>query len=243
MRATFIFCSLYLGSASIASTTSLSSTSLSSTSLSSSSSTTPTPPTLAESFSINFTETFAGFPAPPTSGAWFYDYPQKLWRADHHAPNSNNFCSCVTDALLNLSCSLIFSPGTGTGVAKPGLYVDFPEQPESCCFLCSDSTGCSPLIPAWLANSTYTGNTEDGCSEFCEQGAEAMDCMSFPPTGSMPPCKYMETFSMGAQGTIYHNLSFIRSTYLPGPPDSTLFALRPECSKTCPKTFPDQCGR
>jgi len=230
MRRALFVCGLYLGSASVTITSSLSTT-------------TPSPPSLAQSFSIDFIETFVGFPAPPFStGSWYYDYPQRLWRADHHAPNVNNFCSCVTDSLLNLSCSLIFSPGTGTGVSNPGLYVDFPEKPESCCFLCSDSIGCSPLIPDWLAGSNFTG-TVDNCNEFCEQGAEAMDCMSFPPSGAMPPCKYMETFSMGSQGKIYHNLSFIKSSYTPGPPDASLFALRPECSKSCPKTFPDQCGR
>lgn len=196
-------------------------------------------PILSPSFTINFTETFQNYPgAVPTSGAWFYNYPERLWRADHNEPNSNNFCGCAKDT--NASCSLIFS---GTGTSRAGLYVDFPSFPEACCFLCSDSDGCSPLIPTWLSGANFTRVDDDGCWEYCEAGAVAEDCMSFPPSGAMPPCKYMESISAGGGSIIYHNLTFNASTYVPGPPKASVFELRPECSKNCPNPFPAKCGR
>jgi hypothetical protein len=190
------------------------------------------PPPLAPSFSIRFRETFTGFPAPPTSGAWFYDFPRRLWRADHDAPQSNNFCACALNTTD--SCSLLFTPA--------GLYVDYKDHPQNCCRLCGAAEGCTALSPSWLANGSLVGTTEDGCSEYCEPGDEATaDCMSFPPSGRNPPCKYLEHFSFGAT-TITHNLTFEAQTYVEGPQDPAHFAVRSQCAQPCPNLFPATCG-
>ena len=191
------------------------------------------PPPLPPAFSIRFNETFAGFPAPPTSGAWYYDWAARTWRAEHDAPSANNFCQCASNTTD--SCALIFT-------RDAGMFVDFKTHPEQCCRLCGEAEGCTILSPTWLANGTLVGTTEDGCSEFCEPGDEAAaDCLSYPPSGANPPCKYLETFSFGTS-TVTHNLTFDRQTFVEGPQDPALFAIRSECHKPCPNLFPASCG-
>ena len=191
------------------------------------------PPPLPDSFSIRFHETFAGFPAPPSTGAWMYSYPTRQWRVEHDAPNSNNFCGCASNTTD--SCALIFTRAAG-------LYADFKDHPELCCRLCGEAEGCSVLTPTWLANGTAVGTTEDGCTEYCEAGGEAAaDCMSYPPSGGNPPCKYLETFDFGTTN-VTHNLTFEAQTYAVGPQDPALFAIREQCNKPCPRLFPATCG-
>jgi hypothetical protein len=108
------------------------------------------------------------------------------------------------------------------------MFVDFPQHPSQCCRLCGEAEGCTILAPTWLANGSLAGTTEDGCSEFCVPGDQATaDCLSYPPSGANPPCKYLETFSFGAT-TVTHNLTFERATFAVGPQDPALFAIRSE---------------
>lgn len=211
----------------------------------------PSPPPLPLSFSIQFNETFSGFPAPPSSGAWAYDFPNSLWRADHFAPQSNNFCAC-SDNTTTGSCALLFVPSGPTGAPSPidkgGMFVDFIDAPHECCWMCGSDEGCTPLIPTWLSNNTYTnfGIDDLGCNEFCVPGASAAeDCLSYPIGTAVPqpnvPCKYSETFTFGTT-TILHNLTFRRDTFVPGPPPSSVFKIRDECGKPCRNLFPAQCG-
>ena len=193
---------------------------------------------------MNFSETFSGFPAPPSTGAWYYSYPQRLWRVDHNAPQSNNFCACALNTTD--SCSLLFTPKNYFGL-RGGMYIDFPAHPSQCCRACGADEGCTILKPDWLlSNASFAGVTEDGCSEFCTPGAEAAaDCMSYPPSGLNPPCKYLETFqfrSAHPAATISHNLSFVAASYAEGPVDPTRFAVRSECEQPCPSLFPTTCG-
>ena len=194
----------------------------------------PSPPPLAAAFSINFSETFSGYPAPPSTGAWFYDFNQRLWRVEHHAPNSNNFCSCALNT--SDSCALIFT--------ARGMFADFPDHPEACCRVCGEAEGCSILAPTWLSrNATAAGVTDDGCSKFCEPGAETTgDCLSYAPGLKNPPCKYSESFNFGPGQTVTHNLTFSRASYKEGPQDPARFAVRPSCLKNCPQQFPATCG-
>ena len=191
------------------------------------------PPPLPPSFSIRFNETFAGYPAPPSTGAWFYSWPTREWRAEHDAPNSNNFCQCASNTTD--SCALIFTRAAG-------MFVDYKDHPEQCCRLCGEAEGCTILTPTWLANGSLVGTTEDGCSEYCVPGDQAAaDCLSYPPSGANPPCKYLETFSFGPNN-FTHNLTFFRQTFAEGPQDPALFEIRSECNKPCPKLFPASCG-
>jgi hypothetical protein len=192
----------------------------------------PTPPPLAPSFSVRFRETFTGFPAPPSTGAWYYSFPDRHWRVEHDAPNSNNFCSCALNT--SDSCALLFTPA--------GMYVDFRDHPHQCCRLCGAAEGCTVLSPTWLANGTLQSQPVNGCREYCEPGDEATaDCMSFPPSNTNPPCAYMETFAFGGT-TVTHNLTFEPQTYAEGPQDAALFAVRSECQQPCPNLFPATCG-
>jgi hypothetical protein len=207
----------------------------------------PTPPPLPEAFSIRFNESFSGFPVPPGgSGAWQYDYPRRLWRADHYAPQVNNFCSCA-DNSTTASCALLFVPHGPPGTpyeGAGGLFVDFPNAPASCCWLCGADEGCTPLTPSWLSGGNYSPAGEDaqGCEVFCEAGDQATaDCLSYRP-GSDVPCLYTESFSFGPGQTVVHNLTFQRDTFRPGPPPPDAFRVRQECAKPCPRLFPAQCG-
>jgi len=206
------------------------------------------PPPLPTSFSISFNESFTGFPAAPNTGSWQYDFPRRLWRADHDAPQVNNFCSCANNA-TNASCSLLFVPHGPPGSAyeaRGGLFVDFPSAPSECCWLCGPDEGCTPLKPDWLSAAKYApaGKDARGCEEFCVPGDQAAaDCLSYPPGGGdNVPCLYSETFSFGPGQTVVHNLTFLRETFRPGPPPADAFHVRSECGKPCARLFPAQCG-
>ena len=195
------------------------------------------PPPLPESFSIAFRETFSGFPAPQSTGAWMYDFPAGHWRAEHHAPQTNNFCSCSNNATTD-SCALIFT--------KSGMYVDFYETtPPSCCRLCGEAEGCTPLTPDWLSgnsNKTYIGVDSNGCGEWCVPGDQAAsDCLSYSSQNPKVPCAYSETFDFGST-VVVHNLTFDAASFKPGRPPAAAFALRPDCQKPCTRLFPAQCG-
>ena len=220
------------------------------------------PPPLPVSFSLNFSESWSGFPASPNTGAWLYDYPNQLWRADHNAPQNNNFCSCADNATSD-SCSLIFVPNGPAGATDPriaagGMFVDFPDKPEECCWLCGKDDGCSPLTPDWLSSGPYveTGVDTGGCDIFCIPGASATaDCLSYPPSSSSSsssssskgvsnasiPCLYTENFSFSGTA-IVHNLTFHKETFVPGPPPRDVFNVRAECGKPCKNLFPASCG-
>ena len=202
----------------------------------------PPPPPMAPAFTVNFTETFSGYPAPPTTGAWYYDWPRRLWRADHNAPQNNNFCSCANNA-TTAACSLLFVP-VAPGHPDGGLFAEFPDAPGDCCRLCGPAEGCTPLMPTWLsasARKTYAGLDARGCGTWCEPGDEAAaDCMSFGAK-SRGACLYTETFRFG-QTAVVHNLTFDLSTYVEAAPPAALFAVRPACSKPCPRLFPATCG-
>jgi hypothetical protein len=208
----------------------------------------PRPIPLATEFSVEFAETFAGFPAAPTTGAWFSDYPRGLWRAEHRSPQANNFCACA-DNTTTASCALVFVPDRNAPSALPeGMYVDFfDSSPASCCRLCGAAEGCTPLRPDWLSASpslAYAGVDGVGCDRWCVPGDSAnVDCMSFARGGgSRMPCQYFELFEMGPAGNITHNLTIVADTYAEGPQGDDLFALRPECNKPCAQIFPTQCG-
>ena len=200
----------------------------------------PTPPIpMAPSFSVRFNETYSGYPAPPSTGAWFYEWDRRRWRAEHDAPQTNNFCGCASNTTIG-SCALIFTPE-----ARGGLYIDFPNSPSLCCHLCDADDGCSILLPGWLSaspNLTYAGEDQQGCGSWCVPGGEAVaDCMSYPLGGGRVPCQYSETFNFSG-AVIGHNLTFATNSYTEGPQSDALFALRPECAKDCPRLFPSQCG-
>ena len=208
------------------------------------------PPPLPDSFSIRFNESFSGFPAPPggSSGAWQYDFPNRQWRADHNAPQVNNFCSCA-DNTTTASCALLFVPHGPPGSPyeqRGGLFIDFPSSPSQCCWLCGPDEGCTPITPTWLSAANYTPAVPDaqGCAEFCIPGDQAAaDCLSYPPGGgSDVPCLYSETFAFGPGQTVVHNLTFLRESFRPGPPPADAFRVRQECAKPCPRLFPTQCG-
>ena len=209
----------------------------------------PPPPPLPLSFSINFSESWSGFPAPPNAGLWNYDWPRGLWRADHFAPQTNNFCGCANNATTG-SCSLIFVPRGPAGALDPraaagGMFVDFADSPEDCCWLCGEDEGCTPLSPTWLSGGKYQNNgvDEGGCDIFCIPGDTATaDCLSYPPSRSNNvPCLYTENYNFG--GTlVVHNLTFKKESFVPGPPPLERFAVRNECGKPCKNLFPAQCG-
>lgn len=206
------------------------------------------PPPLPDSFAIRFNESFSGFPAPPGgNGEWLYDFPRRLWRADHNAPQVNNFCSCADNSTTD-SCSLLFVPHGPPGSPyerRGGLFVDFPASPSRCCWLCGPDEGCTPLTPTWLSAGNYSPAVPDaqGCAQFCVPGDQAAaDCLSYPPTGGAVPCQYSETFAFGPGQTVVHNLTFLRDSFRPGPPPADAFRVRPECAQPCPRLFPTQCG-
>lgn len=200
---------------------------------------------MAPSFSVSFNETFsANYPAAPSTGSWVYEYPRHRWRADHNAPQTNNFCSCVSNTTD--SCALIFVPPDESPNARGGLFVDYTDHPELCCFLCDDATGCSPIAPDWLSanpNATHVGLDDAGCDAWCAPGDSASaDCLSTPAPGSRTPCTYFESYNLGPGSVITHNLSFAQDSYREGPQSDAAFALRAECAKDCPRAFPAQCG-
>jgi len=204
----------------------------------------PAPPPLADAFSVRFAETFSGYPAAPSSGAWFYDYPARLWRAEHDAPQVNNFCSCANNATTD-ACALLFVPAAPAPYAGGGLFVDFPARPDDCCWLCGAAEGCTPLTPTWLSGAKYTSAGVDaaGCDISCVPGDQAAaDCLSYPRGGSRVPCLYTETFSFGPGQTVVHNLTFDRASYAEGAPPAALFRVRDACAKPCPRLFPATCG-
>jgi hypothetical protein len=197
----------------------------------------PRPLPLAPSFSVRFAESFTGFPAAPSSGAWFYDWPRHRWRAEHDAPQSNNFCACASNA--SASCALIF-----TDAGRGGLYVDFPDAPGDCCHLCGDDEGCTVLRPDWLSASAAAVDAGPvrGCEQWCVLGDQATaDCLSYPPAGGRVPCAYDESFNFSG-ALVTHTLAFDASSYREGDQSDALFAIRPECAKDCPKLFPATCG-
>ena len=194
----------------------------------------PSPIPMAPEFAVTFVETYAGFPAPNSTGAWSYDWPRRRWRAQHDAPQLNNFCQCASNTTD--TCALIF-----TQEARGGMYVDFPGHPELCCHLCSTADGCSVLTPGWLSaspNVSFAGES-NGCNTWCVPGDYSThDCMSYPPGGGRVPCSYTETIP----GNITHELAFDRQSYVEGPQSDSLFTIRPECAKDCPSLFPSTCG-
>jgi hypothetical protein len=205
----------------------------------------PLPAPFPAAFSVRFVETlaFGPTPSPPNPGAWFYNFKDQQWRADHDAPQQNNFCACA-DNTTTQSCHLLFAPDA--------LYADFPDAPDTCCRVCNASDGCSALIPTWISGAgsarTYAGNaTIDGrlCYKYCIPGAEAAaDCWAFSvgPAGEQIPCQYAETFNFGAGTTITHNLTFVASTYEVREQPPSLFTVRAACRKECPRVFPTTCG-
>ena len=150
------------------------------------------------------------------------------------------FCACA-DNTTSASCSLIFD--------SSGMYVDYPSNHSACCRACGASEGCSPLLPTWISANParkYIGSIVlDGrtCYSWCIPGAEANeDCWSFSvdaSNGQQRACRYSELF--GLPGTsITHNLTF--SSYVVGPQPESVFAVRAECHKPCPRLFPTTCG-
>lgn len=207
------------------------------------------PPPLPAAFAVRFDEAFAGFPAAPSTGAWFYSSARDAWRAEHDYPQVNNFCACVSSS--NASCALIFPS------ASAGMYVDYPSDPSACCQLCTAADGCDALRRDWLSGNparTPAGDVEvrgRSAALWCVPGDSASaDCMAYDAAGAGPdacggeagfPCLYAETFNMS--GTIItHNLTFDPGTVVIGEPDASRFALRDECRKPCPRLFPSQCG-
>jgi hypothetical protein len=181
-------------------------------------------------------------PQPASSGAWFYSALSNEWRADHYAPQMNNFCAC---AGVNTSdaCSLIF--------AQSGhMYIDFALEPDACCHLCDAKDGCGVLVPAWIAQpaaqgkaifeGVYTDAANRQCSNWCIPGqAAAQDCWAFQEVGgAQQPCMYSENFAFPG-GSIVHNLTF--TSFVAQTPPRSAFAVRPACEKPCPKQFPVTC--
>jgi hypothetical protein len=198
----------------------------------------PTPQPMPSQFVAKFDETFimTGQPSPaPSTGAWFYSATTNEWRADHYAPQTNNFCACAAQNTSD-SCSLIF---THDG----HMYVDFPNLPY-CCHLCDSIFGCGVLQPSWISSSTnatfkgvYTDTDGRKCYNWCIPGfAAANDCWAFHD--DQTPCMYSENFSFPG-GSIAHNLTFT-SFDVAAPPES-MFVIRPQCNQMCPKIFPITC--
>jgi hypothetical protein len=209
------------------------------------------PPPLPDTFTVRFAETYAGaFPAAPSTGAWYYNWPLRAWRAEHDAPTADNFCSCAfasgsAPPAAAGNCSLIFPPAAAPP-APEGMYVDFSSAPESCCRLCGAAEGCTTLEPGWLSASparAYTGRVRVGareCGRWCVPGDyAAADCMTYD--GASFACDYNEVFNFSSQ-IIVHNLTFDQATFKAGAPPSSAFAVRPECEKPCPRLFPQTCG-
>jgi hypothetical protein len=196
----------------------------------------PAPLPMAPQFSVNFSETYSGYPIPPSTGAWYYDFARLRWLAVHNGPQGNNFCSCASNTTA--SCNLLF-----TTEGRGGMYVDFPSSPSSCCRLCGEEDGCTVLRPDWLsANSTDAGLDDLGCERWCRTGDEASaDCLSYPAAGGRVPCQYFEFYNFSST-IVVHNLTFIRESYRENIISDSVFALRDECAKDCPKLFPAQCG-
>ena len=126
------------------------------------------------------------------------------------------------------------------------MFVDFANDPGACCRLCGADEGCTTLQPAWLSGSSsrvYTGAVRVGartCGQWCVPGGYAMaDCMAFDDQSFA--CDYFEAFNMSGS-VLTHNLTFDQATFKPFPPTPSLFSVRPECEKPCPRLFPQSCG-
>ena len=204
----------------------------------------PQPAPWPGAFSVRFSEwitPFAPGPPPPAShGAWLYSYATKSWRAEHGTATEqqfNNFCACASNTTA--ACALIFT-------ADGHMYADFPSAPDDCCRVCDAADGCSVLKPDWLSSASdrvYAGaSVIDGrtCYEYCIPGADAIaDCLLFE--ADQTPCRYSESFNFSG-AVIVHNLTFTPGSFKVGPQPPSAFAVRPECSKACPRVFPTTCG-
>ncbi|KDO16995.1 hypothetical protein SPRG_17564 [Saprolegnia parasitica CBS 223.65] len=193
------------------------------------------PPAWPATFQANFTEVFSGFPAAPSTGAWYYRYEANgphQWRADHNAPQANNFCKCAKPGVTD-TCQLFFEPSA--------LFVHFPSL-GACCSLCSAADGCSPLKPDWLSGNqpqrTPGSEMIDGrrCFQYCTPGAVFNDCMSYDENGK--PCQYSETSTFSPSFTVVHNLTF--TSWSKHISDASVFDLPAQCKEPCPRQF-NQC--
>ena len=200
----------------------------------------PIPAPFPNQFVAAFQEVLSlnGVDQPRTSGAWFYDIKDQHWRADHHAPQANNFCACANNA-THEACSLIFTDGH--------LFVDFVDAPANCCHLCDKADGCSPLLPTWISQpatgpavfkGAYVDDDGRDCFNYCIPGAAAaLDCWAIHSDNS--PCQYSEVFDFPGMH-IVHNLTMTSWQEIAPPPSA--FLVRPSCQQPCPRVFPWTCG-
>ena len=101
--------------------------------------------------------------------------------------------------------------------------------------MCKVGDFCTPLLPNWMENGTYSGTEEvlgRDCQVWYENGEVAVDY--WMETSSGVPCRYYETSPIGDHPIFYKNITFDEDTYSTEPIPDSVFEVPEYCYNDCP---------
>ncbi len=108
---------------------------------------TPTPKPWSNTWKIDFKETIK-MPlrgTDLTTGKWYYDWNNKLFRIDRANGNLDRYCG-MTKFLQNTPCNQY--------VVKGWRYIHYPKA-NTCCKCCADEHGCGIVKPNWFSTGAF----------------------------------------------------------------------------------------
>jgi len=110
----------------------------------------PSPPTWANQWQANFHEEINDgiFGKGSTTGTLYFDWTNNLSRVDRTNGRKDRYCGTVK--FKETPCSQI--------VVDDIRYIYYPEL-NYCCACCTKKEGCGLLLPTWIKNASYVGQT------------------------------------------------------------------------------------
>ena len=111
----------------------------------------PQPPVWPNQWEAEFeeTNTYPIVGSKNTTGKFFYDWTNKVYRVDREDGKFDRYCGSVYK-LTSTPCSHIVTEGKR--------YLWFPKK-DYCCYCCDAAHGCGLVKPDWVSAGEFSGFT------------------------------------------------------------------------------------